>query len=209
MPEMITNPDVYFTKGCGRCARFDTPDCSALLWIEGLQGLRGICRDLGLEEVAKWGHPVYRHAGRNIAIMGAFRDNFRLTFMNPALMKDPQGVLQKQGENTQTPDMIRFTDASQVTKLEPILRACLAEAMGYAEQGIKPPKVTREVALPEELIEALAADPDLAEAFYRLTPGRQKSYAINLNSAKKSVTRLARIEKFRPKILAGKGATER
>lgn len=206
---MITNPDAFFAKGCGRCARFDTPDCSALQWIEGLLSLRDICRDLGLEETAKWGHPVYRHAGRNIAIMGAFRDDFRLTFMNPALMKDRGGVLQKQGKNTQTPDMIRFTDPAQVTELEPILRTYLAEAMGYAEQGVKPPKVTREVALPDELIEALNADPKLAEAFHNLTPGRKKSYAINLSSAKKSATRLARIEKFRPKILAGKGAMER
>ncbi|HHC30045.1 MAG TPA: hypothetical protein ENK80_05735, partial [Rhodobacterales bacterium] len=83
MPEMITNPDVYFTMGCGRCARFATPDCSAHVWSDGQTALRAICRDLGLEEVAKWGHPVYMHAGRNIAIMGAFRDNFRLTFMNP------------------------------------------------------------------------------------------------------------------------------
>ena len=34
------------------------------------------------------------------------------------------------------------------------------------------------------------ADPELAEAFYSLTPGRQKSYVINLNSAKKSETRI-------------------
>ena len=48
-----------------------------------------------------------------------------------------------------------------------------------------------------------------AEAFAALTPGRQKSYAILLNDAKTKATRLARIEKARPQILAGKGATER
>ena len=58
-------------------------------------------------------------------------------------------------------------------------------------------------------MEALESDPELADAFHNLTPGRQKSYAINLNAAKNSATRTARIAKFRDRILAGKGATER
>jgi len=59
------------------------------------------------------------------------------------------------------------------------------------------------------LVEAMDSDPELAEAFHSLTPGRQKSYVINLSSAKTAETRKARIAKFREKILAGKGATER
>jgi uncharacterized protein YdeI (YjbR/CyaY-like superfamily) len=81
--------------------------------------------------------------------------------------------------------------------------------MRYAEQGILPEKAAQEIELPEELIEALDADPELAEAFHALTPGRQRSYVINLNGAKASATRQARIAKFRSHILAGKGATER
>ena len=206
--EMITDPDIFFAKGCGRCDRFDTPDCSTKLWLPGLLALRRICLAAGLTEVAKWGHPVYMHAGRNIALFGAFRGDFRLTFMNAALLRDPDGVLQKQGPNTRHADCIRFTDNGAPKAMEPTIRAYLAEAMGYAEQGILPPKEPTEVELPAELVEALDGDPDLAEAFHALTPGRQKSYAILLNSAKTSATRLARIEKSRPKILAGKGATE-
>jgi uncharacterized protein YdeI (YjbR/CyaY-like superfamily) len=206
--EMITDPDAFFAKGCGRCDRFDTPDCSTMLWLPGLLTLRRIARAAGLTEVAKWGHPVYMHAGRNIAIMGAFRGDFRLTFMNAALLRDPEGVLEKQGENTRHPDCIRFTDSTTPDAMEATIRAYLAEAMSYADQGILPPKEPTEVELPDELIEALDADPDLAEAFHALTPGRQKSYAILLNSAKTSATRLARIQKARPKILTGKGANE-
>jgi uncharacterized protein YdeI (YjbR/CyaY-like superfamily) len=62
--------------------------------------------------------------------------------------------------------------------------------------------------LPYELAEALESDPELAEAFHRLTPGRQKSYIINLDSAKKPETRISRIIAFRDRILAGKGAME-
>ena len=149
------------------------------------------------------------HAGRNIAVIGAFRSDFRISFFNAALMRDPEGVLERQGPNTRHPDMIRLTDNAQVAAMQTIIRSYLNEAMGYAEAGIKPPKDESKVELPEELVEALESDPELAEAFHNLTPGRQKSYVINLNSAKKSETRMSRIAKFRNHILAGKGATER
>lgn len=206
---MITDIEDYFAKGCGRCDRFDTPDCSTRKWDAGLQELRRLCHEAGLTETVKWGHPCYMHGGRNVVIFGAHRGDFRLSFFNAALMKDPEGVLEKQGPNTQHPDMIRFTENGQVSKKAPIIRAYLKEAMGYAEARIKPPKLESEIDLPDELVEALDADPQLAEAFHALTPGRKKSYAFNLNSAKKPETRIARIEKFRPKIIAGNGAMER
>ncbi len=206
---MITEVADYFAKGCGRCARFDTPDCSTRRWAEGLAALRRICRDAGLSETAKWGHPCYMHAGRNVAIIGAFQGDFRLSFFNAALMQDPEDALERQGPNTRHPDMLRFTDTRDVAAREPVIRAYLAEAMGYAEAGIKAPRDDREIDLPDEMVEALDADPELAEAFAALTPGRRKSYAFALASAKKPETRIARIAKFRDRILAGKGALDR
>ncbi|MDG2257088.1 MAG: YdeI/OmpD-associated family protein [Paracoccaceae bacterium] len=206
---MITDAGDFFTKGCGRCDRFATPECSTRLWIDGLNGLRRICRDLELEETVKWAHPTYIHAGRNIAIFGALKSDFRLSFMNPGLLKDTEGVLEPQGPNSQTPGMIRFTNVAQVRAKEPVIRSYLWQLMVHAEAGTKPQKVEREIDMPDELIEALDADPELAEAFNALTPGRQKSYMFNLNQAKQSATRVTRIERFRKKIFAGKGAMER
>ena len=206
---MITNIEDYFSLGCGRCNRFATPDCSTKKWATGLRALRHVCLDLKLTETVKWGHPCYVHNDRNIAIIGALRGDFRLSFFNAALMKDPKGVLERQGPNTRHPDMIRFTDNTHVAQLADTVRAYLEEARGYAEAGITPPQVAREIELPTELAEALDGDSDLAGAFHRLTPGRQRSYVINLNSAKKAETRIARIVSFRDRILAGKGAQER
>lgn len=206
---MITEIEDYFAKGCGRCERFATPDCSTRRWAHGLAELRRICVDEGLVETVKWGHPCYMHAGRNIAVMGAFRGDFRLSFFDAALMKDPEAVLEKQGPNTRHADMIRFVDNDEVVEKEPIIRSYLQEAKGYAEAGIKPPKEEYDIEVPEELIEAIETDPELGEAFHGLTPGRQRSYLINLNGAKKPETRVSRIAAFRDKIIAGKGATER
>ena len=206
---MITEIEDFFTKGCGRCARFATADCSTRIWAQGLAELRRFCQQAGLVEVVKWGHPCYMHSGRNIAIIGAFRGDFRLTFFSPSLLQDPNGLLEKPGPNAQHPAMIRFTDTAQVVAFAPAISAFLAEAMGYAQAGIKPPKQPSEIELPDELIAALDDDPDLAKAFHALTPGRHKSYVIALGSAKTSATRVARIGRFRDRILAGKGALER
>lgn len=205
---MITQIDDYFSKGCGRCARFATAHCSALIWSAGLAELRALCLAAGLSEHVKWGHPCYMHADRNIAVIGAFRGDFRLSFFNAALMKDPAGILEKQGPNTQNPNMIRFADVGQVSGQAAIIRAYLTEAKGYADAGVTAPKIIRDIPLPDELVDALDADPELAEAFHALTPGRQKSYAFNLNQAKQPATRIARIARFRDKMIAGKGAQE-
>lgn len=206
---MITDVEDFFTKGCGRCDRFDTPDCSAKLWADGLGKLRAICVSVGLKETVKWGQACYMHAGRNIAIMGAYQHKFVLGFFNAALMKDPEGVLEKPGPNTQHANTIRFTSTDQVVEMEKTLIAYLNEAKGYAEEGTTPPKNTAAPDLPDELVEALEADVELAEAFQALTLGRQRSYVINLGGAKKPETRINRIAKFRDKIIAGKGAMER
>ena len=206
---MITEIEDYFSVGCGRCERFATADCSTRKWADGLLALRRICVAAGLVETVKWAHPCYMHRDRNIAIIGALRTDFRLSFFNAALMKDSKGVLERQGPNTKHPDMIRFTDNAQVLAMEEVVRSYLKEAMGYADSGVKPPKDAIEIELPLELAEALNADPVLAEAFHSLTPGRQRSYVINLNSAKKPQTRMSRIVAFRDRILAGKGALER
>lgn len=205
---MITEIEDYFSKGCGRCDRFATPACSTRKWSDGLGLLRAICLEAGLQETVKWGCPCYIYAGRNIAVIGAFRSDFRISFFNAALMQDPEHALEKQGPNTRHPDMLRFTSAASVEARAVMLLAYLREAMRYAEAGVRPPRLDEDVDLPDELMDALDADPVLADAFAALTPGRRRSYAIVLGSAKTSATRTARIEKLRPRILSGKGANE-
>lgn len=206
---MITDIEDYFVRGCGRCDRFATPGCSVRRWDAGLSSLRRICLEAGLAETVKWGHPCYMHAGRNVAIIGAFRNDLRLSFFQAALMTDLEKRLEKKGPNTRHADMIRFTENGQVAELEPVLRSYLIEAMGYAQQGIRHVAEDVQTDMPAELSEALRTDHELGKAFQRLTPGRKKSYLLNIGSAKAAETRIARIARFRSHILAGKGATER
>ncbi len=66
-------------------------------------------------------------------------------------------------------------------------------------------KKTSDFEVPEELLQKFAGDPDFKRAFKALTPGRQKAYLLHFGQAKQAKTREARIEKFLPKILDGKG----
>jgi uncharacterized protein YdeI (YjbR/CyaY-like superfamily) len=211
MPEraMITDPAEFFAKGCGRCDRFATADCTTRRWLPGIERLRALCLEAGLTEVAKWGHPCYMHGDRNVAMIATLIGDFRLHFFEPGLMKDPAGVLVPNGPNARRPSIIRFTANEQVAELEPVVRAYLEEAIGYADQGLRQPKDAIEIELPDELVEALDADPELAEAFHALTPGRQRSYVFAVNGAKQAATRFARVAKYRERIIAGKGALER
>ena len=206
---MITEIEDYFRQGCGRCERFATPDCSAQHWTQGLAELRQICLEAGLAEVLRWGHPCYQHQGRNVAILGAFRQDFRVSFFLAELLNDSEGLLEKPGPQSQTASMLRFVRTQDVALKATALRRFLAEAMHHVEAGTPVPKVATALELPEELQEALALDETLSDAFARLTPGRQRSYVIALASAKKPETRRQRIERFREPILAGKGALER
>ena len=62
---------------------------------------------------------------------------------------------------------------------------------------------------PEELERKLNYDPELKSAFEALTPGRQRAYNIYFTAPKQSQTREARIQKFVPNILNGKGLNDR
>lgn len=205
---MITDVADYFAKGCGRCARFDTPDCSTRRWMPGLLALRDLCLAAGLEETAKWGHPCYMHNSRNVAMIAAFRDSYRLTFFDGALPPDPAGILEKRGPNTRAADQISFTDPDAVAGVAPLLRDYLTAAKAAAEQD-RPARPRAEVTLPDELVAALDADAELAEAFHALTPGRQRSWVLHLTATQTPATRAARIARGRDKIIAGKGQSER
>jgi uncharacterized protein YdeI (YjbR/CyaY-like superfamily) len=66
-------------------------------------------------------------------------------------------------------------------------------------------KKTAEFDMPEEFLNALESTPGLQDAFDALTPGRQRGYLLHFSSAKRAQTRLERIAKCTPAILAGKG----
>jgi uncharacterized protein YdeI (YjbR/CyaY-like superfamily) len=160
----------------------------------------------GLAEELKWGAPCYVHEKANVIIIHGFKDYFALMFFKGALMKDPQDLLRKPGENTQSGRQIRLTSMDEMLDLEEVLKAYIQNAIEVEKAGEKViVKKTEEYPVPSELEESFASNSDLQNAFYGLTPGRQRAYLLHFAEAKQSATRKARIEKYAPRILKGKG----
>ena len=175
-------------------------------WREELTVLRSIVMDSGLGEELKWGAPCYVHEQANVIIIQGFKDYFALLFFKGALMKDPEDLLRKPGENTQSGRQIRMTSMDEMLGQEEVLRAYIQHAIEVEKAGEKVAvKKTEEYAVPLELEESFAENSDLQHAFYGLTPGRQRAYLLHFAEAKQSATRKARIEKYTPRILNGKG----
>ena len=177
---------------------------STKAWQPEVQKLRSILVGCGLQEELKWGKPCFMFEGANIAIIQPFKAHCALMFFKGALLEDTHGLLRSQGANTQSAKRLEFTSESQIKKS--LVQSYVKQAIRVEKSGLEVEfQAKHELELPEELTDMLRADRKLAKAFHALTPGRQRSYVLHFAGAKQSQTRVARIERCIPKILAGKG----
>lgn len=178
-------------------------------WRDELHKLRKILCSCPVTEDLKWGKPCYAYNESNIAILIPFKASCALMFFKGTLLRDPHGLLVRPGENTQIRRQILFTSLRQIKEVEGILKAYILEAIELEKAGVKADvQKSTEQSLPEELLMKFKSIPGLKTAFNALTPGRQRAYNIFFSAAKQAKTREARIEKFVPKILAGKGMND-
>jgi len=175
-------------------------------WQQEYAALRAIVLDCGLTEELKWGQPCYTLKTKNIVLIHGFKDYCALLFFKGALLKDPHGILIQQTENVQATRQIRFTDVREIADVERIVKTYVYEAIEVEKAGLKVSmKKTSDFTVPEEFQVKLDGNRALKTAFDALTPGRQRAYLFYFSQAKQSKTRVARVEKYIPKILTGKG----
>lgn len=183
-------------------------------WKEELTELRALVLSCGLEEHWKWRQPCYTAKGRNVLILGNFKDSCVLSFFNGSSLSDPHGWLVKPGPHTQTGRFIRFTDVRTVRERADELRAYVFEAADQAASGAygtgaaSEQEPSGQIATPEELTQTFAEDEVYQAAFLALTPGRQRAYLMHFTASDTPATRQTRIDRLRPRILAGKGMTD-
>lgn len=175
-------------------------------WKSELEALREIMLAAGLEETLKWGKPCYALGGANVALLYSFKETCAAGFFKGALLTDPEGILEKPGEHSQAMRMAKFKSLPEIEEKKAALGACLAEAVLAERTGRRVAFTEKaEAALPEEFLRRLEDSPELKASFGALTPGRRRAYALYFSEPKQSKTREARVEKYLPKILAGKG----
>jgi len=178
-------------------------------WRDELLELRSIVLDSPLVEVYKWRSACYAYDGKNVAILGAFKDYCSLSFFKGALLSDPKRLLDKPGENTQSGRLIRFTSVKEITAQEPVLKNYLAEAIENEKAGRKVEfSESKKLTIPDALQQKFDDDATFEQAFLDLTPGRQRAYIMFIDAAKQAKTKVARIEKYEPRIRDGKGMND-
>jgi uncharacterized protein YdeI (YjbR/CyaY-like superfamily) len=202
-----TSVESYLAEGCGRCEHYQTPQCKVHLWTEELLALREILRSSGLEETMKWGSPCYTFDGKNVAMMGSFRDYCSISFFKGVLLEDPNGVLEAPGPNSRHARLLKFRSLDDVEQLASQALNFLNQAVEIQKKGLKVDTAEVEP-LPDELEARLLSEDGLWEAYEALTPGRQRSFVLHVSGAKNPETRVRRAEKCVPKIWAGKGFNE-
>jgi len=163
----------------------------------------------GLTEDIKWGKPCYSVEGTNLFVIQGFKEYFALLFFKGILLKDPDNILVKTGENTRVGRQARFKNVQEIIELEPILKKYIHQAIEFEKAGVKvDPKQDAELIFPEEFQTKLDEDIGLQTAFSKLTPGRQKQYNMHFSAPKQSQTRQSRVEKAIPQIFNGKGLND-
>ncbi|WP_182866599.1 DUF1801 domain-containing protein [Rhodopirellula sp. JC639] len=179
---------------------------SVSTWRDELQTLRRIVLQCGLTEELKWRVPCYTLGGKNVVILGSLKSCCTLSFFKGVLLKDPDKLLVKPGENSRSARLIRFTSVDEIEAIEPVLVAYIRKAAALEKAGAKV-ELKNDVGpnCPEELAACFAENEPLRAAFENLTPGRQRGYLLHFSAAKQSKTRVARIKKCEQRILNGKG----
>ncbi len=177
-------------------------------WREESEKLRMILLDCPLTEELKWGEPCYTFQGKNIVLIGGFKEYVTLLFFKGALLSDPHGILVTPGK-LQAGRQIRFTSLREIVAMETILKTYIYEAIEVEQAGLKVKlKEHSEYIVPEELEKKLDEIPALKSAFEALTSGRQRAYFFHISAPKQSKTRESRVEKCMQLILDGKGLND-
>lgn len=171
-----------------------------------MTALRDVILPLGLTESLKWRWPCYDLNSGNVVLLHAFKDYCAILFFKGALVEDPGGDLIQQSENVQAARQMRFTSLAEVSARRAAIETLVGRAIAVEQSGAKVAfKKTADFAMADELRDKLDSDPAFQAAFEALTPGRQRAYILHISQAKQPATRVARIAKCAPLILAGKG----
>jgi len=182
---------------------------NTIQWRDEFTLLRSIILDCDLNEELKWGVPCYTFDDKNIVLIHGFKKYCAILFIKGALLQDPESILIQQTKNVQAARQIRFTNIKQINNLRLIIQKYIYQAIEIEKAGLEVNfKKDNLDSLPDELISAFKTNQSLKDAFEKLTPGRQRAYILYFTQPKQTKTKIARIEKWIPQIIAGKGLND-
>lgn len=175
-------------------------------WSEALIVLREIVNSTELVETIKWNIPTYTINNKNVLGIGAFKNHFGIWFFNGVFLKDKYNLLRNaQDGKTKAMRQLNFTSLEDVDTN--IVLQYVKEAIENQKENkeIGPNRSKKQTIVPVELHNILESNSSIKDAFYALTPYKQREYCEYIATAKRITTKQSRLEKIKPLILKGKG----
>lgn len=178
-------------------------------WRNELATLRALLNETELEECVKWGAPCYTLNGENIVGMMGFKNYVGIWFHQGVFLKDNANVLiNAQEGKTKALRQWRFASAKVINP--ELIRAYVEEAIENAKAGRKlGPTRAKPLIMPPELARAFKKDTDASTKFEALKPGQKREFADYITEAKRSDTKIRRLEKILPMIKSGIGLNDK
>ena len=177
-------------------------------WTEELQLLKEILAQTELIATTKWGGPVYVLNNKNVIGVGGFKSYFGIWFFNGVFLKDEKKVLVNAQEGiTKSLRQWRFNSKKEVNEKEVL--AYILEAIKNEKAGKVIKATAKETLVSTELRLAMDASSTLVEAFQKFSLAKQREFHEYVEQAKREPTKLSRIEKIIPMILANIGLNDK
>lgn len=181
-------------------------------WTEELTSLRAMMLDTDMEEAIKWNFPCYHQKGRLVMSIGATKNYVAIWFFHGVFLSDEaQKLYSDEKSKAKGMRQWRFTSLEEIQQDEDLIKAYIYEAMHNSEQGleVKPQRNTKPVIIPPELQQLFEKKPSTHMAFEKLSKSKQREYANYIAEAKREATKIKRLEKIEPLLLAGKGLNDK
>jgi len=155
-----------------------------LAWLR--ERMHAACPDV--EETIKWSHPFFTRGGRPLANMAAFKAHAGFGFWDRAEATGKEGEAMGQlGRITSLEDLPSAAEVEALVK----------DAVARMDAGVKPSHAVRapkpELAVPPELIAALAGDGAAAATFEGFPPSCRREYCEWIADAKRPETKAKRV----------------
>ncbi|MBD3583940.1 hypothetical protein HC229_15610 [Flavobacterium sp. D33] len=179
-------------------------------WPEELEALKAIIAKTELQEMTKWGGPVYTIGKKSVIGVGGFKSYVALWFWNGVFLKDEAAKLVNANEGvTKGLRQWRFASKQEIDSNQALILSYIEEAIANEKAGlsIKPEK--KQTVISPFFASFLEQDSELKSAFEAFTPFRQREYLEYIDSAKQDRTKLSRMEKIIPMIKDAKGLNDK
>jgi len=180
-------------------------------WEKSIEKLREIIMSFDFDEQIKWQFPTYSMDKKNLLSIAATKTFVGVWFFQGGLLVDKEMVL-KNAQEGKTKAMRQWRFESEKDIKKTLLKKYINETIRNHKAGkvIKPAKPnSKPLTIPNELAKKLKSTKNLKTAFENFSLSKQREFANYISDAKMEKTKLKRMDKILPLIIAGKGLNDR